>query len=197
MPIIPAQLRSAVRFQLDGLRLHPHRRLIIAGLIAGLLGTVWLAVYSVHLLRSAPPPPPPPKPLALLPELSDSADRLSDLRALTGLTPPPGWRLIAAPVNARADGPSSKSWLFMQAKPEGRPVKADEFTKLSPKPAAAASAPELAEALALSINRLSVGKPVSALSTPMWEAPNAAAARFDVLELEQVVIARVTWFAKR
>lgn len=197
MSLIPAPVRSAVRFHLDGLRLHPHRRLVVAGLVAGLLCVVWLAVYSVALLRDAPAPPPPPKPLALLPQVADSAARLAELKALTGIHFPDGWMLVATPVNARADGPSTRSWLFMQAKADGRPVPLEPVLRLSPKPASPVAAAELADALALSLNRLTVGRPVSALSTPAWDAPANASVRLDVLELEQVVIARVAWFARK
>ncbi|MFN7022282.1 MAG: hypothetical protein ACK4WH_13270 [Phycisphaerales bacterium] len=197
MSLIPAPVRSAVRFHLDGLRLHPHRRLVVAGLLAGLIGVVWLGGYTVAMLRAAPAPPEPPKPLALLPGLADSAAQLAELKSITGIQFPEGWTLVAATANARADGPSTRSWLFMKAKSDGRPVPLEPVLRLSPKPPAPAAAAELADALALSLNRLTVGKPASALSTPAWDAPASASVRLDVLELEQVVIARVVCFPRK
>jgi len=191
------QFARTVRFHLDGLRLHPKRRLITVALVGGLLGAIILAITIINIVVSAPQGSPPPRPMGLLPEVAEGPRQLDELKSLSGLVIPNlgsgGWRLVGGTASTNPDRAETRSWMFMLAPTDNRAAKVTDFKKLAPDVGKLVPALALSESFALELGRMSVGKAVEAWKSARWKVQGGGDAAIDILETDLAVVARVVW----
>jgi hypothetical protein len=191
------RFRDDLRYRLDGLRLHPKRRQIVGGAIAGALGLAAFGMLAFSFL-SAPAQPRALKPLAMLTEAPDAAPARAEMQTLSGIALSPGWRLVAKrsePVAVGDGAADSRVWVFMTEKPDA-PARTAEAKALAPKGGDAVPAAAMCEGIALEFGRSSVGIPIMGwLATP-WNAGDGDV-RLEVLETNGPALARVQWVSKK
>lgn len=162
--------------------------ILIAGTVAiAFLG--WSIVGAILNAESGPAIPRPP--VVSLSEAPSAAADLAALSSITGLRPPPGWRLVGGRELDLGGGANGRSWIFMIVSPDPAGERIAAFRALAPKSGDAVPAAALAEAMAIELGRPSLGRPLDGWSSAQWSGADGGQTSIDTLRTEQSSLARV------